>query len=165
MHSHRSTSLHLRNHYMTLFSYNYNDVLKDIFDTLAPIQTRWIRHRPQAPWYDDNLRQVKRDKRKLERKFRKSGLRVDKQQFELKCSEYNSLLETSKRNFFKSRIEQADRDQLFKLVDGLFSVNTTVLPPYDSLEQLAGDFNAFVIGKIRGLRMELMNPYFGRIRK
>ena len=136
----------------------YNDVLKGIYDTVAPIQTRWIRHRPQAPWYDDNLRQAKRDKRRLERKFRKSGLTVDKQQFELKCSEYNSLLENSKRNFFKSRIEQADPNQLFKLVDGLFSVNTTVLPPYDSLEQLAGDFNAFVIGKIRGLRMELMNP-------
>ena len=28
--------------------------------SLAPIQTRWIRHRPQAPWYDDNLRQAKR---------------------------------------------------------------------------------------------------------
>ena len=33
-----------------------------------------------------------------------------------------------------------------------------MLPPYDSLEQLAGDFNAFFIGKIQGLRMELMNP-------
>ena len=136
----------------------YNDALKGIYDTLALIQTRWIRHHPQAPWYDDNLRQAKRDKRRLERKFRKSGLTVDKQQFELKCSEYNSLLETSKRNFFKSRIEQADRNQLFKLVDGLFSVNTTVLPPYDSLEQLTGDFNAFFIGKIQGLRMELTNP-------
>ena len=136
----------------------YNDVLKGIYDTLAPIQTRWIRHRPQAPWYDDNLRQAKRDKRRLERKFRKSGLTVDKQRFELKCSEYNSLLETSKRNFFKSRIEQADRNQLFKLVVGLFSVNTTVLPPYDSLEKLTGDFNAVFIGKIQGLRMELMNP-------
>ena len=82
----------------------YNDALKGIFDTLAPIQTRWIRHRPKAPWYDDNLRQAKRDKRRLERKFRKSGLTVDKQQFELKCSDYNSLLETSKCNFFKSRI-------------------------------------------------------------
>ena len=130
------------------------DALKGIYDTLAPIQTRWIRHRPKAPWYDDNLRQAKRDKRRLERKFRKSGLTVDKQQFELKCSEYNSLLETSKRNFFKSRIEQADRNQLFKLVDGLFSVNTTVPPPYDSLEQLTGDFNAFLIGKIQGLRMD-----------
>ena len=115
-----------------------------------PIQTRWIRHRPQAPWHDDNLRQAKLHKRRLERKFRKSGLTVDKQQFELKCSEYNSLLETSKCNFFKRRIEQADRNQLFKLFDGLFSVNTTVLPPYDSLEKLTGDIN--------GLRMELMNP-------
>ena len=67
-----------------------------IYDTLAPIQTWWIRHRPQAPWYDDNLRQAKRDKCRLERKFRKSGLTVDKQQFELKCSEYNSLLEKNK---------------------------------------------------------------------
>ena len=53
----------------------------------------------QAPWYYDNLRQAKRDKRRLERKFRSlHGLTVDKQQFELKCSEYKSLLETSKRN-------------------------------------------------------------------
>ena len=136
----------------------YNDALKGIYDTLASIKTRWIRLRPQASWYDDNLRQAKRDKRRLERKFRKSGLKADKQQFELKCSEYNSLLETPKRNFFKSRIEQADRHQLFKLIDDLFSVNTAVLPPYDSLEQLTGDFNAFFIGKIQGLRMELMNP-------
>ena len=80
------------------------------------IQTRWIRRRPQAPLYDDNLRQAKRDKRRRERKFRKSALTVDKQQFELKCSEYNSLLETSERNFFKSRIEQADRNQLSNLL-------------------------------------------------
>ena len=46
--------------------------------------------------HHDNLRQAKRDKRRLERKFRKSGLTVDKQQFELKCSEYNSLLEKNK---------------------------------------------------------------------
>ena len=46
----------------------YNDAVKGIYDTFAPIQTRWIRHRPQAPRYDDNLRQAKRDKRRLERK-------------------------------------------------------------------------------------------------
>ena len=33
-----------------------------------------------------------------------------------------------------------------------------MLPPYDSLEQLTGDFNAFFMCKIQGLRMELMNP-------
>ena len=45
----------------------YYDALKGIYDTLASIQTRWIRHRPQAAWYNDNLRQVKQDKRRLER--------------------------------------------------------------------------------------------------
>ena len=68
-----------------------NDYVNDSGDRLL-IYLRM--DRPQAPWYDDNLRQAKRDKRRLERKFRKSGLTVDKQQFELKCSEYNSLLET-----------------------------------------------------------------------
>ena len=33
-----------------------------------------------------------------------------------------------------------------------------MLPPYDSLKQLTGDFNAFFIGKTQGLRMELMDP-------
>ena len=37
----------------------YNDSLKSIYETLAPIQTRWIRHRPEALWYDDSLRQAK----------------------------------------------------------------------------------------------------------
>ena len=58
----------------------YNRDLKDIYDTAAPIQSRWIRQRSQAPWYNQDLRQAKREKRekrRLERKFKKSGLTVD----------------------------------------------------------------------------------------
>jgi hypothetical protein len=93
----------------------------------------------------------------LERKFRKSGLTVDQQQFELKCAEYNSLLETSKCSFYKSKIEQKDRNQLFRLVDGFFTTNKPVLPTYNSLDQLAEDFNDFFINKIRDIRMELFD--------
>ena len=38
----------------------YNKDLKEIYDTIAPIQSRWIRQRSQAPWYYQDLRQVKR---------------------------------------------------------------------------------------------------------
>ena len=62
------------------------------------------------------------------------------------------------RAFTGLQVVYQSHNQLFKLVDGLFSVNTTVLPPYDSLKQLTGDFNAFFIGKTQGLRMELMDP-------
>ena len=63
----------------------HNRDLKDIYDTAAPIQSRWIRQRSQAPWYNQDLRQVKCEKR----------LTVDQQQFESKCAEYNSLIETT----------------------------------------------------------------------
>ena len=96
----------------------YNRDLKDIYDTMAPIQSRWIRQRSQAPWYNQDLRQVKREKRRLERKFKKSGLTVDQQQFESKCTEYNSLIETTKAHFYKSKIEHTNRNQLFRLIDG-----------------------------------------------
>ena len=127
----------------------YNRDLKDIYDTAAPIQSRWIRQRTHAPWYNQDLRQVKREKRRLERKFKKSGLVVDQQKFESKCVEYNSLIETTKMHFYKSRIEQTDRNQLFRLIDGFFKIKNTGLPTYDSLKQLTEDFNNFFINKIR----------------
>ena len=132
----------------------YNKDLKDIYDAIAPIQSRWIRQRSQAPWYNQDLLQVKREKRRLERKLKKSGLTVDQQQFESKCAEYNSLIETTKTHFFKSKIEHTSRNQLFRLIDGLFMIKNTVLPTYDSLEQLTEDFNNFFINKIRDTRKE-----------
>jgi len=49
----------------------YNRHLKDIYYTVAPIQPRWIAQRSQAPWYNQDLLQVKREKRRLERKLTK----------------------------------------------------------------------------------------------
>jgi hypothetical protein len=57
----------------------YNGSLKGIYDSLCPIQTREINYRPWAPWYNDDLRAVKREKRRLERKFKKSGLTIHKE--------------------------------------------------------------------------------------
>ena len=123
----------------------YNRDLKDIYDTAAPIQSRWIRQRSQAPWYNQDLRQVKHEKRRL-------GLTVDQQQFQSKCAEYNSLIETTKTHFYKSKIEHTNRNQLFRLIDGFFVIKNTALPTYDSLEQLTEDFNNFFINKIRDIR-------------
>ena len=61
--------------------------LRKIDDAVAPIQSRWLKYRPYVPWYSDDLRQVKHEKRRLERKCRKSGLTVHKQLFEDKCLE------------------------------------------------------------------------------
>jgi len=67
----------------------YNSTLNDIYNTTAPLQTRWIKHRPWAPWYDENLREAKREKRWKERKYRKSKLTVNKEIFIQACEQYN----------------------------------------------------------------------------
>lgn len=84
-----------------------------------------------------------------------SGLTVDQQQFESKCTEYNSLIETTKAHFYKSKIEHTNQNQLFRLIDGFFMIKNTLLPTCDSLEQLTEDFNNFFINKIRDIRKEL----------
>ena len=80
---------------------------------------------------------------------------VFQQQFESKCAEYNSLIETTKAHFYKSKIEHSNRNQLFRRIDGFFMIKNTVLPSYDSLGQLTEDFNNFFINKIGDIRKEL----------
>ena len=122
----------------------YNISLREIYDAVAPIQFRWAKRRPHAPWYSDDLRQVKHEKQRLERKYRKSGLLVDKQLFEDKCLEYNVLIDSCKKNYYKSKVEQADRNQLFRLIDRLFTTPSSKLPIHESLDQPVQDLNDFL---------------------
>ena len=52
--------------------HNYNEVLQNIVDKHAPEKTRVVTIRPEAPWYNSNLADEKRLKRKYERKYNKS---------------------------------------------------------------------------------------------
>ena len=122
-----------------------------------PIKSRWITHRPHAPWYNDDFRLAKRIKRRAERMFRKSGLEVHKQIFEEACNKYQKQLEFYKSSFYKSKIEQAGRNKLFRLVDKLFQPGSSALPSHTSLEVLVEDFNDFFIGKIQSIRDELQD--------
>ena len=63
-------------------------MLRELLDKHAPEETRKITLRPYAPWYDDSLRESKQKKRALERKWKKSGLEIDKQIFHTSCTDY-----------------------------------------------------------------------------
>lgn len=133
----------------------YNGTLKSIYDDIAPIQTRLVNHRPWAPWYNDALREAKRAKRRMERKYRKSHLTVDKQLFTESCERYNRMLEKYKIDYYKDKIKQADNNKLFRLVENLFQKNNKVLPSHTSQKVLAVEFNNFFTNKIRHIRNEL----------
>ena len=52
----------------------YNAILTGILDQLAPIKTRTIKERPNAPWFSEDLHAAKLQKRKYERIWKHSGL-------------------------------------------------------------------------------------------
>ena len=48
-------------------SRQFDTVLSELLDKHAPLQTKCITLRPHAPWYTDELRTVKRERRRCER--------------------------------------------------------------------------------------------------
>ncbi len=74
----------------------YNKVLSELLDKHAPVIERSITLRPNAPWYNDHLRKLKRQKRAHERKWRSSNLEVHRQIYRDTCATYKQSLEQAK---------------------------------------------------------------------
>ena len=54
---------------------NYNTTLAQALDRHAPLRTKVIRSRPLAPWFNEEIKAARREKRKAERKWRRTGSR------------------------------------------------------------------------------------------
>ena len=57
--------------------YHYNADLSDLLDMYAPECTHMVTLRPHPPWFNDSLRKLKTEKRRLEHQWMKSGLEID----------------------------------------------------------------------------------------
>ena len=134
----------------------YNSVLQETLDKHAPGESRSITLRPHAPWFTDELRELKREKRRCERAYRKSGLVVHEQIYRDKCRRYNMMLNQAKTQCYQTKIENADQKNLFRMIDGMFQVRTVPpLPSHDSLQQLTEKFSSYFIEKITKLHHHL----------
>ena len=49
----------------------YQSTLSEIFDKHAPEIEKNFKPRPDSPWYNEEIRKAKRERRKAERKYRK----------------------------------------------------------------------------------------------
>ena len=52
----------------------YNNTLKVAFDRHAPIITKTVTKRPSVPWFNDEVKSAKKEKRRAERKWRRTKL-------------------------------------------------------------------------------------------
>ena len=107
---------------LTILVIKYNTALEKICNDLAPMKSRWITHRPHAPWYNNDLCLNKRIKWRVEHMFRKTGLEVNKQIFAEACNKYQRQLEFHKSSYYKSKIERAGKNKLFRMSTNCFNL-------------------------------------------
>lgn len=136
----------------------YEHVLRDLLDRHAPLKSKSITLRPHAPWYTVELRVAKQTKRRLERKWKKSQLEVDRQIYAHQCKTYTRMLEQAKCDHYRSEISECNDRQLFRVVDKMSrpaAAAAPTLPSYDDAKSLANRFADFFRTKVKKLRDDL----------
>ncbi|CAB4013870.1 Hypothetical predicted protein [Paramuricea clavata] len=99
----------------------YENTLKETLQQHAPQKRRIITLRPLSPWYNEEIGQEKRNRRKLERRWRASGLCIDRQLYVKQCETVNAMIKNAKTTYYSSVISSNAHNQkvLFSTVDKL----------------------------------------------
>ena len=133
---------------------SYNTTLSQILEKHAPLKTRQVTIHADSPWINDTIKQLKRDKRKAERKWRATGLEIHKQIYCNYRNQLNKKISEAKVDFYQQRIDESSHSQatLFKCVDELLGKKkTSALPSHDSPRELCDRMAKFFHDKIQDI--------------
>ena len=109
------------------------------------------------PWYTAELATEKQLRRKCERKYKNTQLESDKLLLKEQRNKYNNLLNSTKKDYIKNKIENAQSSKdLYKICDKLLNrEQRSVLPSHDCATSLANTFVDYFKNKIELIRSNL----------
>ena len=85
---------------------NYNTVLTEVINKHAPIKNKQIKVVPEAPWFDAEYADLRKLRRRAEKKYKKTGLEADKNLYvTLRKQAINTSFE-NKKMFITNKLEQ-----------------------------------------------------------
>ena len=117
--------------------------LKRVMDTLAPAKKCTLTLRTKRPWYDEELRILKRRLRCHERKWLKYQLHSNWIAFKVLRNKYTHLLRRKKRESIYNKVNSCSNDcrELYKLINNLTTKESiTQWPKHASKQSLADEF-------------------------
>ena len=131
----------------------YNTALANVVNKHAPILSKTITVVPDAPWFDAEYRNLRKLRRKAEKKFRKSQLDTDKKVYQSLRKQAVNLAFDKKKQFVSSKLEQGCSKTLYAVVNELIdNKKQAVLPKAESDASLANKFQIFFREKIEKIR-------------
>ena len=131
----------------------YNRILREKADEFAPIKTKEIKIKPNAPWFDSEYKTLRRKRRKAEKKYKKTKTLQDKNEYIKLRKETTEMAKSKKISSIAQKIEKGTSRSLYQVVNNLTdSRKASVLPSAKSDEELANSFLDFFNQKIEQIR-------------
>ena len=143
----------------------YNNVLSSLVDKHAPIYERTVQVNKTAPWYNERIRQAKRNRRKAERKWRKTHKECDRVEFRSQCNIVDRELKQAKSQYYHTQLSgTTNQKDVYKITNGLlFGKQEKKLPTHDTVDELADRFADYFVNKIVTIRNGLCRDLPDRI--
>ena len=138
----------------------YNKELSALLEQHAPLKKKIVTLRPTAPWYSEEIRKEKSKRRKLECHWRRTRLTIDREIYVQQCNTVNTLISSSKKEFYSSIITENKSDPrvLFSCFDKMVNRKSEkMLPHFKDPSELADRFADFFVEKISRIRTYLNN--------
>ena len=135
----------------------FNKTCKLTLDLVAPFKTRTkLTDRP-SPWLTDHTRALKRELRKIERKWKSTKLSVFYERLKDLMRNYNAAVKVARNNYFSSLISNNHLNPrtLFQTIDRVVGAPKTLDVPasHDHCES----FLTFFTDKIQAIRSQMPN--------
>ena len=135
----------------------YNSTLASALDWHVPLITKTIPARPLVPWFNDEIKDTRRLKRRAERRWRRSGLEADFLAYKAIKNKTNNVMNEARKVFFTDFVEEncADQRKLLLATKRLLGRENVV--EYPQFDALANKFSDFFIQKIDTIQTKLDN--------
>ena len=124
-----------------------------------------ISSRPLVPWFNDEIKAVRGEKRNTERKWQRTGSREDMLAYKTKKNNANALMNEARRKFRHNFIEDNSNNQrrLFSAAKKLLNqgYSRAMYPPVDDNIKLVNQLGTYFIQKIVTISSKLDNMVQG----
>lgn len=133
---------------------NYNLALGQIVNDHTCIKKRTMKIVPDAPWFDADYANLRKLRRKAEKKYRKSGAENDKKLYTTLRKQTTQSAFDKKKTFVINKLETGNSSRtLYSVVNNLIDKKKeSVLPKASSDKELADKFQLYFKEKIEKIR-------------
>ena len=137
---------------------SYNSGFTSLRDQFCPLITKEIRVRDDAEWYDHRVVSLCKERRRVERRWRRIGSDAARTSFVFARRAVIKQIYTCKIEYYQHQVSQCDGDQrrTFVFLNNLMGRTLDpAVPTSSSDDELASRFSGFFSEKIIRIRSEI----------